>query len=126
MLDAKKLLLVPFALAACLCSSCFNTDGTEVPNEITGMIFNPDGTPAVDALVTAYPVGYVPGDTSANQPPKYTARTDSRGRYSLGKVTAGPYNILGSKDSLLSFTDSVLQPSKANANRKPAGLMRKR
>jgi hypothetical protein len=55
-------------------------------------------------------VGFVPGSTkepSNSVAILFTARTDSKGRYSFSGVPNGVYNLLASRDGLHSFRDSV-------------------
>jgi len=95
--------------------------GTEIPNGITGNLYLPNGTPAVNAAVTLYPVNYVPGNDSVTL---NTVQTDAHGKFQFLQVTPGQYNVLGrvgltsldkrmakagaaSVDSLFSFADSI-------------------
>ncbi len=109
MAKSKKLQGLAAALSALMLFGCFSTtdNGTEIPNELAGKIVTQDGKPAAQAKVTLYPVNYVPGDTSTNQAVKFTTTTDTSGNYTVAKISVGQYNILGSKDSLLSFSDSI-------------------
>lgn len=102
---------VPIAATALVSACQFLSDGgTEIPNELTGSLYLPGGTPAINAQVTLYPVDYL-----SNNPPsgetdmKRSTRTDSTGRYSFSDMADGRYNVLSNAhDSLFSFRDSLL------------------
>ena len=57
-----------------------------------------------------YAVGYLPGDAAAAKVSAaafFSTRTDAEGRYTVDSLPAGEYNILGQKDDLQSYQDSV-------------------
>lgn len=111
-------------LLACVRQDKRNPDdlagGSVVENEVAGLIRYADGSPAPGAEVKVYAVGYVPGPDaapkrSAAQGPIFVTRTDAQGRYALESLPKGEYNILGKKDALFSYRDSVFLSGKPAA-----------
>lgn len=90
-------------VTACLFDGKQSNRGSVVDNELAGQIYLSDGSAAAGARVRAYPVNYVPDSTDA----AYTTTTDQAGRYTLDSLPEGEYNILGDKDGLFSYQDSV-------------------
>jgi photosystem II stability/assembly factor-like uncharacterized protein len=91
-------------LSLTVLSDCQN-GGSELPNEISGVLVI-GNKPAIAADVELYPVNYVPGDTG-NQKLRASTKTDRQGRYSFKEIPPGEYNVLGAKDELGMFRDSV-------------------
>ena len=110
MFEIKNILKCVLVFCAVSLSGCILQNGTEIPNGITGTLYNPDGAPVVNAEVALYPVDYAPlADTPAIVK---TVHTDNRGRFGFPGVTSGRYNLLarcatGAGDSVFSFTDSI-------------------
>jgi hypothetical protein len=67
----------------------------------TAMIYNPDNTPAVGAVVRFFVA------TDSTRTVAYQATTDTNGRYSTKGLARGSYNMLATKDSLIVFQDSI-------------------
>lgn len=82
--------------------------GTEVENEIVGLLFLADGSPAGGAKVKLVPVDWIPRPGLADSEGVLVSATaDAQGEYHLKKMQTGRYNILGASDSKVSFQDSV-------------------
>lgn len=78
---------------------------------IAGVIRSAGGIPAAGATVRLYPVDHVPRPDALGKISSgaevYTVRTDGSGRYAVDSLPQGDYNILGEKDGLVSFEDSI-------------------
>jgi hypothetical protein len=68
----------------------------------TAMIYNPDNTPAVGAVVRFFVV------TDTTRTIAYQTITDANGHYPITGLAKGAYNMLASKDTLIVFQDSIL------------------
>ena len=96
------------ALIVCACQIGDNV--TELPNEVTGNLYLPDGAPAANAEISLYPAGYLPGSTGGAP---LSTSTDKNGRFEFTQVTAGEYNLLSrayfkaAAESLFLFSDSI-------------------
>jgi hypothetical protein len=88
------------------CSNSPVANGSGSTTE-TAMVYNPGGSPAVNAKVRFYPVNHVPKSglpkTAASID---SATTDKNGKYTVALDT-GAYNMLVSGDSGLSYQDSI-------------------
>lgn len=82
------------------------TSTETVTGKSVGFLYLADGSPARGAKVSAYPVGRLPVRDSVGSA-VYLATTDDQGRYVLNPTWVGEYNILGEKDGLASYQDSV-------------------
>ncbi len=105
-------MLATIALTGCN-SGNDRVAGTEVENEVNvGMVFEPDGKPAVGAEVRVVPVSFNPqpaqSKAAASAAAVYKLETDARGRFNVAAIPAGQYNILASKDGLVAYQDSVV------------------
>ena len=92
--------------------------GPQNPKKITGVLFNEDGSKAVNAKVLAIPSEYNPG----SEPMAYkidSAITDNNGEYSFDSLPAGYYNILGYLNDLSSYNDSNYVPGDTTTNISP-------
>lgn len=88
--------------------------GTEVENEAkSGYIYYADGRPAAGATVRVIPINFIPRSQGllkrmfSQADSSLTFTTDAEGRYPLSGVPAGRYNILGSKEDLSTYRDSI-------------------
>jgi len=88
------------------------TSGTASETD-TAMIYNPDNTPAVGAVVRFFVA------TDSTRTIAYQTTTDARGRYSTKALAKGTYNlfaysargtskVLAINDSLIAYQDSIL------------------
>ncbi len=117
----KHILVGLFGLAVTLlsltCTAPNGGTGSQIPNSnVSGIICNPGGTPAANAIVRFYPVGYNPhrgglGKTKALAAAASVAtpdstKTDAKGHYSAA-LDSGSYNLLASGDSGQALQDSV-------------------
>jgi hypothetical protein len=84
--------------------------GTETGNaRVIGALYNPDGTPAENAVAHFIPATYQPYPATAKSAAvSYSAVTNEDGRYTLDSLPAGYYNVFGEGGGNLSFQDSVL------------------
>ncbi len=90
------------ALALAVLAGCMT--GSEVPNELTGILVTPDGSPQADVRVSLFASDAVPGPDSA---PVAMVRTDARGRYRFRNLAEGTYNALAEKAGSRAFRDSM-------------------
>jgi hypothetical protein len=67
----------------------------------TAMIFNPDNTPAVGAVVRFFVA------TDSTRTVSYQAMTDTNGRYSVTGLAKGSYNMLATKDTFIVYQDLI-------------------
>jgi leucine-zipper-like transcriptional regulator 1 len=82
---------------------------TKSPEHITGslsetdtaLIYNPDTTPAVGAVVRFF----VASDSTRTV--AWESITDAKGHYSVSGLTKGTYNMLATKDTLIVYQDSI-------------------
>lgn len=91
------------ALAGCM-------TGSEVPNELSGILVTPDGSPQADVRVSLFASDAVPGPDSA---PVALVRTDAQGRYRFRNLPEGTYNALAEKAGGHAFRDSMLVTDRA-------------
>jgi Putative Ig domain/Kelch motif len=108
-----------FGLAVLLLMGCILNDRTEsnrgsvVDNEVrVGRIFHADGEPAVNARVRIYPVDHVPDTAGLKKVARgeglvFSVVTDNEGKFKIDALPRGEYNILGDRDGMLSFQDSL-------------------
>ncbi len=91
--------------------------GTDTGNAvIAGILYNPDGSRAVNAQVRAIPVDHNPISEIENRITAIDSTfTNDSGAYSFDSLPEGYYNIFGEGDSGLSFNDSFFV-SKDTAN----------
>ena len=83
---------------------------TKTPQQIVGtisetdtaMIYNPDNTPAVGAVVRFFAA------TDSTRTVAWQATTDTKGHYSVKGLAKGSYNMLAIKDTLIVFQDSIV------------------
>ncbi|MBW8887327.1 MAG: putative Ig domain-containing protein [Fibrobacteres bacterium] len=90
-------------LTACLFDGKQANRGSVVDNELAGQLFLGDGSAAAGARVRVYQVNHIPDSSAA----AYVTTTDHAGRYTLASLPEGEYNILGDRDGLYSYQDSV-------------------
>ncbi len=95
-------------LALLLCFSVWNcqTGGSELPNEITGQLVAVNHQSTANVRVGLYSVNYIPADTN-NRGLAWTTQTDAAGNYAFKNIPSGRYNLVGLRDSLGFFRDSV-------------------
>lgn len=101
-----KLHLAPLSVAAfCfgLVTGCM--EGSEIPNELSGMVVDTEGRPQVDAAVSLYRSDAIP--SVAGSGPAATARTDGSGRYRFDDLAKGRYNLLAEKAGARAYRDSL-------------------
>src|SRR5690606_37926231 len=67
--------------------------GTEIPNEVRGVLYTVSGQPAAGAQVTLVPAGYLP-DSGASTAGIFLAVTDTAERYAFTGVPDGYYNAV--------------------------------
>jgi len=84
-------------------SCSFNAGSNNVTvTKAIATVYKPDGkTPAVGATVKIFKTDVVNGQYDSKQ------ITDANGHYSITGLSAGTYNILAQKDSLVTFQDSA-------------------
>ena len=82
--------------------------GTDTGNAVVaGILYNPNGSRAVNAKVRAIPVDHNPISEIENRITAIdSAFTNDSGEYSFDSLPEGYYNIFGEGDSGLSFNDS--------------------
>jgi alpha-tubulin suppressor-like RCC1 family protein len=88
------------------CSSPIAGNGSQIPNNHTAMVYNPGGTPAVNACVLFYPRDRDPRpgqDSSAVD----STRTDTNGNY-MDTLESGTYNVIVTGDSGWAYEDSIM------------------
>lgn len=99
----------PFlAVLAAALSGCMT--GSEVPNELRGVLVAPGGAAQADAQVTLYRSDAIPGPALK---PVATARTDAAGRYRFEGLPAGTYNALAAKSGSRAYLDSLVVAPRA-------------
>jgi len=105
---------LPILAAALICACQLGSDGgTEIPNEVTGSLYMPNGQPAVNAEVILYPVNYVPGNLDSAGIPVIVS-TDDSGKFFLPKVASGEYNILSQITMSFGKTAKLSKASQAS------------
>lgn len=105
----KKVLLSLFVL---ICT-CNKTDGPDIAGSgsragnamVSGTLYNTDRTVASGATVLFVPVNYNPQTGTAVEID--STETDETGNYSMDSLAYGDYNIIGKKNGLFSFRDSL-------------------
>jgi Carboxypeptidase regulatory-like domain len=105
----------PFVLAAlglgflmgCLLSNDKVSRGSVIENEMAGVIVTTDGNPTVGARVRLFMAdsGSLSGGGAIKE-----AQTDLNGRFRFSDLVPGAYTLLGQKDLLYAFHDSILIP----------------
>jgi leucine-zipper-like transcriptional regulator 1 len=110
------ILPVVFAVILLACTKSPQQAGTMSETD-TAMIYNPDNTPAVGAVVRFFVA------TDSTRTIAYQTTTDSNGRYSTKALTKGVYNLLAysakglaksanemsaTNDSLIAYQDSII------------------
>ncbi len=99
------------------CTAPNGGTGSQAPNSnISGVIYNANGSPAANATVHFYPVSYNPYTKSLGKTKALAAaaavstldstRTDATGHYNVN-LDSGSYNLLASGDSGQAFQDSI-------------------
>ncbi len=112
---ASGLFGLTMALVSMTCTNPSGGTATETGN-VSGIVYNANGSPAANATVHFYPVSYNPytgglGKTRTLGSVAIAAsldstRTDSKGNYSA-TLDSGSYNLLASGDSGLACRDSI-------------------
>lgn len=117
---AGAFVMLPFLY----CSLDMAGGSTETTNtKIAGMLYNPKGSPAVNAKVLIVTVDHNPISRYRKSPAIVdTALTDSNGNYSFDSLPGGYYNIFGEGDSGISYTDSILIKNDTGNNLLPDTL----
>jgi hypothetical protein len=97
-----------FAGLVALSMSCSNPfGGTDTGNpEVSGVLFNKDGSRAKNALVRMIPADYNP--RSGIPAPVDSAVTNDTGMYSFDSLPTNIYNVSGNSGGVVSFQDSVV------------------
>ncbi len=80
--------------------------GSELPNELHGVVVSNNRAPAPNVKIGLYSVNYIPAD-SGKAEQAWTAKTDASGKYAFKNIPQGRYNIVGLQDSLGFFRDSI-------------------
>ena len=99
--------LFPVALASCIslmhyCTSNIAGNSTQTGNPtVVAMLYNPGGSPAVNATVRFCKSGSDPRNDSG-----YSTVTDAHGNYTA-TLDTGVYNIIARGDSGMAFRDSI-------------------
>jgi uncharacterized protein (TIGR02145 family) len=93
------LLVASISIMQCTKDIAGTVDDTDTG--ISAMLYNPDGTAAVGAVVKVFEAA----DTSKKA--LKTVITDKNGRYTANGLSAGRYNVYAEKGSLVAFQDSV-------------------
>ncbi len=96
---AQSAMLSLLLFAGCLSDPDREARGSVVENEVAGILYT-DAGPAIGARVYLYNAGVAAGALAE-------AVTDDSGRYAFTGLAAGTYSVLGGKDGLLAFRDSV-------------------
>ena len=112
--------LAVFFLAVCFVH-CDN-GGSELPNELHGVVVTNNRAPAANVKVGLYSINYIPAD-SANAGQAWTTKTDASGKYAFKNIPSGRYNVVGLQDSLGFFRDSISVSGAAEIGRDSLGLL---
>ncbi len=96
--------------------------GSELPNELHGVVVSKESRPAANVKVGLYSVNYIPAD-SGNPGMVWTTRTDAVGNYAFKNIPSGRYNVVGTQDSLGFYRDSISVSSGAEVGRDSLGLL---
>jgi hypothetical protein len=117
--SAVALALFPALAAILTCANLPNQGGTDTGNaRVTAMVYNPGGSPAVNAKVCFYRHDDDPRGSHAVD----STTTDNNGNYSK-ELDTGTYNILASLDTNATFQDSIIV-SKGDTTRPPPDTLR--
>ena len=82
-------------------------NGSQTPNAISGILYNPNGSRAANAKVRAIPVDHNPISKIENRITVIDSTfTNDSGEYSFDSLPEGYYNIFGQGNSGLSYNDS--------------------
>jgi dihydrofolate reductase len=91
------------AILLLTCQSLVNPEAGTA--RVTAMLYNPGGSPAVNAKVCFFPNDYNP-QTGQGSGSSDSTETDADGNYTI-TLDSGTYNILANGDSGLAFQDSI-------------------
>ncbi len=108
-------------LSALFLANC-QDGGSELPNELHGKVVTVNSLPAAEVEVGLYSVDYIPADSGGSRL-AWTTRTDASGKYAFRNIPSGRYNLVGSRDSLGFFRDSVSVAGAADIGRDSLGLL---
>jgi hypothetical protein len=107
----STLLLTLETAIVMLCVGCGTMDGTGSSTQtgITGKIYNDDGTPAKNVIVSIIASGYIPSISGVGKSaPVDSIVTDESGSYVTRWLAPGTYNVFGKKADRFWYQDSVL------------------
>lgn len=108
--SGANLLLAAMAMSGCMGGE--NDAPTVGEENGVGRLFLADGRPAANAKVQVYKVGAVPQPADLAKraraaDPVVLTRTDAQGRFLVGDIEKGEYNILASLDEEYAYQDSL-------------------
>jgi len=103
-------------------------NGSQTPNSgIIGKLYNPDGSPAANAKVYAVPSDHNPISDYNNRTISSiidSTTTNDKGEYAFDSLIKGYYNLLGYKEKLSSFNDSIYIPGTTQETEAPPDTLK--